>query len=113
MGADFNYSVDVPESYDSSRQYRVRIQLHGGVMMRDTGAPRAGRGGPMNVTLRGDEQIYVMPTSWRDAPWWTDAQLDNLRSILDTLKRTYNRLRQAAITQEISEIVGGAAALQD
>jgi predicted esterase len=90
MGADFNYSVDVPESYDSSRQYRVRILLHGGVMMRDTGAPRAGRGGPMNVTLRGDEQIYVMPTSWRDAPWWTDAQVDNLRSILDTLKRTYN-----------------------
>ena len=90
MGADFNYSVDVPESYDSSRQYRVRIQLHGGVMMRDTGAPRTGRGGPMNVTLRGDEQIYVMPTSWRDAPWWTDSQLDNLRSILDTLKRTYN-----------------------
>jgi predicted esterase len=90
MGADFNYSVDVPESYDSSRQYKVRVLLHGGVMMRDTGAPRAGRGGPMNVTLRGDEQIYVMPTSWRDAPWWTDAQIDNLRSILDTLKRTYN-----------------------
>ncbi len=90
MGADFNYSVDVPESYDSSRQSRVRILLHGGVMMRDTNAPRAGRGGPMNVTLRGDEQIYVMPTAWRDAPWWTDAQIDNLRSILDTLKRTYN-----------------------
>jgi predicted esterase len=90
MGADFNYSIDVPESYDSSRQYRVRILLHGGVMMRDTGVPRAGRGGPMNITLRGDEQIYVMPTAWRDAPWWTEAQVDNLRSILDTLKRTYN-----------------------
>ena len=48
----------------------------------------------MNVTLRGDEQIYVMPTSWRDAPWWTDAQIDNLRSILDTLKRTLQRRRE-------------------
>jgi F0F1-type ATP synthase gamma subunit len=28
-------------------------------------------------------------------------------------KRTYNRQRQAAITQEIAEIVGGAAALED
>jgi F-type H+-transporting ATPase subunit gamma len=28
------------------------------------------------------------------------------------LKRTYNRQRQAQITQEIAEIVGGAAALQ-
>ena len=38
---------------------------------------------------------------------------DNAGDIIHTLKRTYNRLRQAAITQEISEIVGGAAALQD
>ncbi len=37
---------------------------------------------------------------------------DNAGDILDLLKRTYNRQRQAAITQEISEIVGGAAALQ-
>ncbi len=37
---------------------------------------------------------------------------DNAGDILDVLKRTYNRQRQAAITQEISEIVGGAAALQ-
>jgi len=38
---------------------------------------------------------------------------DNAGDIIHSLKRTYNRLRQAAITQEISEIVGGAAALQD
>jgi F-type H+-transporting ATPase subunit gamma len=38
---------------------------------------------------------------------------DNAGEIINSLRRTYNRLRQAAITQEISEIVGGAAALQD
>jgi len=37
---------------------------------------------------------------------------DNAGEILDLLKRTYNRQRQAAITQEIAEIVGGAAALE-
>lgn len=37
---------------------------------------------------------------------------DNAGEIIDYLTRTYNRQRQAAITQEISEIVGGAAALQ-
>jgi F-type H+-transporting ATPase subunit gamma len=37
---------------------------------------------------------------------------DNAGEILDLLKRTYNRQRQAQITQEIAEIVGGAAALQ-
>lgn len=37
---------------------------------------------------------------------------DNAGEILEALTRTYNRVRQAAITQEIAEIVGGAAALE-
>jgi F-type H+-transporting ATPase subunit gamma len=37
---------------------------------------------------------------------------DNATDMLQVLKRTYNRARQAQITQEIAEIVGGAAALQ-
>jgi F-type H+-transporting ATPase subunit gamma len=37
---------------------------------------------------------------------------DNAGEMLDALTRTYNRVRQAAITQEIAEIVGGAAALE-
>jgi len=36
---------------------------------------------------------------------------DNAGDLLNELKRTYNRVRQAKITQEIAEIVGGAAAL--
>ena len=37
---------------------------------------------------------------------------DNAGDILTTLRRTYNRARQAQITQEIAEIVGGASALE-
>lgn len=37
---------------------------------------------------------------------------DNASDMLKLLGRTYNRARQATITQEIAEIVGGAAALQ-
>jgi F-type H+-transporting ATPase subunit gamma len=37
---------------------------------------------------------------------------DNATDMLKILGRTYNRARQATITQEIAEIVGGAAALQ-
>ena len=36
---------------------------------------------------------------------------DNATDMLQVLKRTYNTARQAQITQEIAEIVGGAAAL--
>jgi F-type H+-transporting ATPase subunit gamma len=37
---------------------------------------------------------------------------DNASDMLTVLRRTFNRARQAQITQEIAEIVGGAAALQ-
>ena len=37
---------------------------------------------------------------------------DNAGDLIEALKMTYNRQRQAQITQEIAELVGGAAALQ-
>lgn len=37
---------------------------------------------------------------------------DNATDMLQSLRRTYNSARQAQITQEIAEIVGGASALQ-
>ena len=39
------------------------------------------------------------------------AASDNAGSVIDELKLIYNKARQAAITKEISEIVGGAAAV--
>jgi molybdopterin-dependent oxidoreductase alpha subunit len=87
VAGDFPYTLDAPETYDPARQYQVRLQLHGGVMMRDAGQPR---GNGSIGALAGAEQIYVLPTSWRDAPWWSRAQLENIDTILDALKRTYN-----------------------
>lgn len=37
---------------------------------------------------------------------------DNAKELIDSLSLSYNRARQAAITQEITEIVGGVAALE-
>jgi len=39
------------------------------------------------------------------------AASDNANKMIDSLNLSYNKARQAAITQEISEIVGGAAAV--
>jgi len=39
------------------------------------------------------------------------AATDNAGDLIDELNLAYNKARQAAITQEISEIVGGAAAV--
>ena len=103
---EFHYELVVPETYDPSRSYQVRFQLHGGVMMRETGEPRGrggrgagGRGGP----LEGAEQIYVLPTSWREAPWWGRAQLENLDAILDSVKRTYNVDENRVVLSGVSD----------
>ena len=37
---------------------------------------------------------------------------DNASGFIDELKLVYNKVRQAGITQEISEIIGGAAAVE-
>ena len=38
---------------------------------------------------------------------------DNAREVLNTLERTFNRVRQGSITTELNEIIGGASALED
>ena len=42
-----------------------------------------------------------------------DSATNNAGDMINKLKQIYNKIRQASITTEISEIVGGAAALQD
>jgi len=42
-----------------------------------------------------------------------DSATDNARDLIDSLTLSYNRIRQGAITGEISEIVGGAEALKE
>ena len=41
-----------------------------------------------------------------------DEFTDNAEAMLKELSIEYNRLRQAAITQEITEVIGGAKALK-
>ena len=38
---------------------------------------------------------------------------DSAEEVLAQLSRTYNRVRQSAITTELNEIIGGASALED
>jgi PDZ domain len=103
--SDFGYTLDVPEHYDASRAYQVRVHLHGGVTGRqDASARGAGSIG----ALAGAEQIYVLPTAWNDAPWWSDTQVQNLRLILDRLKRTYNVDENHVVLSGVSD--GGTAA---
>ena len=98
----FNYQLEVPESYDSSKPYQLRVQLHGGVGRPDPTPRSSGIG-----ALAGAEQIYLLPTAWAAAEWWTDAQLSNLRALLDVVKRQYNIDENRIVLSGVSD--GGTA----
>jgi predicted esterase len=98
------YALNVPANYDPARRYQVRFQLHGGVGGRQTNQPRGNGESP----LPGAEQIYVVPYSWSDAPWWSDDQVLNLNTIVDTIKRTYNVDENRVVVAGVSD--GGTGA---
>jgi acetyl esterase/lipase len=101
---EFFYALNVPDSYDATKRYQVRFQLHGGVM-RPSNQPR---GDGTIGALAGAEQIYVIPYAWADAPWWSEAQIENLTTILDTVKRTYNVDENRVVVAGVSD--GGTGA---
>ena len=104
-GVEHNFVLNVPESYDATRKYQVRIQLHGGVMMRTDNRSV----GPGTVgALIGGEQIDIVPYAWDAAPWWSDDQLLNLLDILDTAKRLYNIDENHVVVSGVSD--GGTGA---
>lgn len=99
---EFTYQLDVPQTYDASKPWQLRVQLHGGVGRPDP-APRTTGIGP----LAGAEQIYLLPTAWNQAEWWTDVQLNNLRTLVDRVKRTYNIDENRIVLSGVSD--GGTA----
>jgi predicted esterase len=98
---EHQYAVTIPDGYDPSKPYQVRIQLHGGVMMRHSNEPPANAGGI--GALAGAEQIYIVPFAWDAAAWWTDDQVLNLRAILDRAKRDYNIDENRVVLSGVSD----------
>ncbi len=98
---EHQYGLTIPDGYDPSKKYQVRVQLHGGVMMRHSNVPPPNAGGIGN--LAGAEQIYIVPFAWDAAAWWTDDQLLNLRAILDRTKRDYNVDENRVVLSGVSD----------
>ena len=104
-GVEHWFAVTVPESYDPSKRYQVRFQLHGGVGGRLTNEPR---GTGEIGSLAGAEQFYVLPYAWADEPWWSNDQVMNLEAIVDSLKRAYNIDENRVVVSGVSD--GGTGA---
>jgi len=97
---EYFYTLEVPQNYDAAHKYQVRIQLHGGVGRIESNVPPRAASA---ARLTGAEQIYVLPYAWRDAPWWSRRQIESLRAILDSVKRTYNVDENRVVVAGVSD----------
>jgi predicted esterase len=97
-GPFFNNVVEVPDSYDPSKKWRLRVQLHGGVGRPSPNTAPPGRPQPKPGEaparapnrIEGEDQIYLHPSGWSAAQWWDEEQVDNILRAVDALKRKYN-----------------------
>jgi len=103
---EFFYGLNVPADYDPARPYPVRVHLHGGVTVPEDNQPRGS--GDIGALAGGDPHIYVLPSGWVEAPWWTDRQVRNLREIVRSVKRAYNVDENRVSVSGVSD--GGTAA---
>lgn len=104
-GVEYRYEAYVPDSYDSSRRYPVRVYLHGGVARpRRDDAPFWRSADPY---LR-DDAIVVFPESWSDAMWWHANQIEALGGMLTDLKTRYNVDENAVHLMGVSDGATGA-----
>jgi F-type H+-transporting ATPase subunit gamma len=83
---DYLYEPDAPDVLDSLLMRYVESLVYQGVVE--------------NLACEQSARMVAMK-----------AASDNARELIGELQLAYNKARQAAITQELSEIVGGAAAL--
>ncbi len=83
---DYIYEPDAAELLDDVLQRYVESQIYRGVVE--------------NFACEMAAKMVAMKSA-----------TDNAGELIDSLQLKYNKARQAAITQEISEIVGGAAAV--
>jgi predicted esterase len=85
-GTSFENAIEIPEDYDPSRPWPVRVQLHGGIGRPEPQDPQRMR----QNRIAGESQIYLYPQGWADAAWWHANQVDNILALLDRVKRTHN-----------------------
>ncbi|MHB8257178.1 MAG: F0F1 ATP synthase subunit gamma [Acidiferrobacterales bacterium] len=83
---DYLYEPDAKEVLDDLLRRYIETQVYRGVVE--------------NLACEQSARMVAMK-----------AASDNAGKLIDELKLRYNKARQAAITQELSEIVGGAAAV--
>ena len=81
--------LEVPADYVPTRPWPLRVSLHGGV-----GRPAPRPGGeparPLANRIPGFPELVLHPRAWGQSEWWTWGQVQNIQTLVDTVKRRYN-----------------------
>jgi acetyl esterase/lipase len=85
-GDKYHYVLIVPSTYDPEVPMPLRLYLHGGAQTEDK--HQANHWDFERFGPAGGLALY--PSAWRGAIWWNDNQVENLRGLIQELKRTYN-----------------------
>ena len=99
-GVEYRYVVHVPDDYDSTRRYPVRVYLHGGVSRPRRDEARFWRNEEPYVRA---DSLVVFPESWAESMWWQASQIDALAGMLVDLKQRYNVDENAVYLMGVSD----------
>jgi dienelactone hydrolase len=88
-GVRLDNVAEVPAEYDPARAWPVRVSLHGGVG-RDAPGPGDAPARPLANRIPGAAEIVVHPRAWSVSQWWNAGQVDNIRRLVERVKRDYN-----------------------
>ena len=106
-GVEHHFSVLIPKAYDPQSKSPARLQLHGGVGIPRPDAPAAVAAASAFAEGAPDH-IFIIPEAQRDAEWWRESQLLNVREILDRVKRLYHIDEDRVSVSGVSDGATGA-----
>lgn len=82
--------VFVPYDYDATKKYQLMVYLHGAVSNLDPDFIYRHFVDTLAEAYRKSQTIYIYPSAWLWAPWWSKKQYDNIQRLTDQVKQQYN-----------------------
>ena len=82
--------VFVPYDYTPLKKYPVTVYLHGAVSNLDPDFIYHHFVDTLNAAYKKIQSIYIYPSGWLWAPWWSKAQYENINHLIAAVKQDYN-----------------------
>jgi hypothetical protein len=82
--------VLVPSDYTPDKKFALRVFLHGAVSNVDPEFIYHHSIDTLNPAYKKVQEITIYPSGWMWAPWWSNAQYENIMNLIWRIKQNYN-----------------------